>query len=124
MNNEFEELYLPEDEDLESIHKSKVVTRLGVPCLSVGPCHIHFNRLAKEIIPDYVLWYITSSYVIGLPAHRRSANAYKVREHNGGLSTKFPAELKSKMVTKGLYKVYKYKNGFAFKRYEPLLVRE
>lgn len=83
-----------------------------------------FNIAATKsgIIPDYIKWLVSTDYVIGIPAEEDGRNSFKTWLSKWCATTAcFPVTLsKEKKVQPGTYKLYKYKNGFAFKRYEKL----
>lgn len=116
--------FSPDDlEEIEKMYGSK----FPFPVVHFGDSAL-FNRETSKagLIGDAVKWFTTPEYVIGLPAKPNTANAFAVwragRNKNCALA-KIPAALsREKKVASGYYKLYKYKNGFAFKRYEPLPV--
>ena len=121
-NIEIEELF--EDEELEAIEK--YARKWDIPAICVCESTIYFTSSSLEIIPERIRWFTTSSLVIGLPACEADVDGFKVRrsEKHQGVTTHFPTALKRKKVKLGTYKIYKYKDGFAFKRYEPIMLRK
>lgn len=118
---DFEELVL-DDVELEALSKEK--HSFQFPIVSVNKENIYFNSYAKELVPRYVNWFATPEYIIGLPANEDDNNAYKASHHKDSAITAIPYRLKQKKLRSGKYAVYKYKDGFAFKRYEPLVPNE
>ena len=119
--NEFEELLL-ENEKLEPIERRKNHS-IKIPTISVYKLTFGFNEAAAKIVPDYIKWYKTREYIIGLPSTEFDSNSYPVRKDmkRCWVVTTFPVALRSeKTIKKGTYKLLKYKNGFAFKTNEPL----
>lgn len=123
---EIEEIQI--DEEIEEIERQL----FKVPFPAVTLCgknnSIYFNIPGGEFCPEYIKWGVTTEYVIGLPGDSHDPKAYRARrpsyrgEQHGGMQAKFPARLQmEKKVKSGIYRLYKYKNGFAFKRYEPIL---
>lgn len=110
---------LDELEEIEKLFGSK----FGYPVVHIGNIAV-FNSKAERagIIGDAIKWFITPEYVIGVPAKKNSENAFSVYKTNFHCaSVKFPSILRDeKKVATGYYKLFKYKNGFAFKRYEPM----
>ena len=95
------------------------------PVATVGGETIYFNIHSAPLLGDAIRWLSTPEYIIGLPAPRGTKNAFNVNitKHtkNGTESflARFPDVMKyEKKVQAGYYKLYRYKNGFAFKRYE------
>lgn len=122
MVNEFEildELQIDESE-LELILKQNF-DMYNFPVVGISSDNAFFNRHAVSVVPDFIKWFTTSEYVIGLPAPANDKNAYKARRVWNKVVTHLPKDLKNnKKIGKGHYRVYKYKDGFAFKRYEPI----
>ena len=112
------------NEELEAIRK-KLLCKFKEPVAYLSDNRITFNKAASQVVPDRIEWFTSSSYVIGLPS-KSMKKGYSTFRHNKRASvreTAFPSELKNaKKVKNGYYKLYKYKDGFAFKRYEPLEV--
>lgn len=103
------------------------LVKLDFPAIYVGESVICFNREATRYVPDYIYWYSSSEYIIGIPANKKNKYSFKVRSDSRSAAKRacFPVRMKKeKRVKSGYYKLYKYKNGIAFKRYEPLEIRE
>lgn len=95
------------------------------PVATVGGKTIYFNIHSAPLLGDAIRWLSTPEYIIGLPAARGTKNAFNIstskhRKHGAEYFTaRFPDALKyEKKIQPGYYKLYRYKNGFAFKRYE------
>lgn len=118
----FEEIEL--NEDLELVEKL-VGRSVGYPAVTVSnkSNQMYFNKHAWALLPKHVKWLTTTDYVIALPADEKDRNAFSVRREPEclGAQTFFPVALrKEKKIKDGTYKLYKYKDGVAFKRYEPI----
>lgn len=120
--NEVEEIEnLIEEEEFEAICKN--VSKFQFPAIYLGKTfnQIVFNSYASELVPDYIEWFASTNYVIGIPAKANGKNAFKTWGPKKSRTACAPVALvKEKGLKPGYYKVYKYKNGFAFKRYEQL----
>lgn len=123
---EFEEIDI-DLEELETIEKLLNSTSYNFPVAHLGETTIYFNVKAERIIPDYIKWAVSTEYVIGLPTDKDDPTGYCtnkracLKKETSGVTTSFPVRLrKEKKIKSGTYKVYKYKNGFAFKRYEQI----
>ena len=118
-----EELFIELDE-LEEVEKMLRSNIFAFPAMHVGDGQCTFNRFCAPLLGEYVQWFTTPEYVIGLPAKKGERNAFKVQGTivtGRCINTTFPIVLKTeKKIMSGYYKIYKYKNGFAFKRYEQL----
>lgn len=111
-------------ENLEEIQKFGFANRFDYPVITIGEKTIYFNRFAEHLLKDAVRWATAGEYVIGLPCDRKASNAFAARKPATGAPGKiavFPSALRDeKKIQPGTYKLYKYKDGFAFKRYEPI----
>ena len=117
---ELEELEI-EDKEFERIVKCGF-KQLSYPAITITKYAIYFNRLAGQYAPQRIAWATTPNYVVALPADDDDKNAYSIRVHKTGDFgvTAFPVVMrKEKKIAPGVYKIYKYTNGIAFKRYEP-----
>lgn len=117
-----DELYLEiNPEELEIIENRMAV--FDFPAIHLGKQHIYFNAKAFPYIPEYIKWYASPEYIIGLPAIGKSKYSFKTRiTSEFTRATTFPIRMKKeKCVKSGFYKLYKYKNGIAFKRYEQII---
>lgn len=128
MDEKMEEVIIDEEE--EEIEKQYSVTAqrflFPVATISIGKSAcITFNKAACEIIPENIRWATTATYVIGLPTTASDRNGFKTRRisrrpnQRGYVQAHLPVVLvKEKKLQAGYYRLYKYKDGFAFKRYE------
>lgn len=112
-------------EELEAIEKINVAEKFKFPVIYFGKA-ASFNGSAVDsgIVPNYINWFVSTDYVIGLPADSKDKKAFKTHKSTTGSKSivgAFPARLRDeKKLKPGYYKLLKYKNGFAFKRYEPI----
>ena len=91
------------------------------PVIGISQQAVFFNRYAVDMVPPRIKWFTTSEYVIGIPAARDDRDGYITRKVWNEVVVHFPVPLrKQKKIKPGHYKLYKYKDGFAFKRYEQL----
>lgn len=125
-----EELLLDFNEsELELIEKGNIAEKFDFPVIYFGKDACYFNKSAKRqlSIPRSINWFVSSEYVLALPAPENSKNAYRIstlnsKGHGGTLGT-FPHRLANeKKLKQGYYKLLKYKDGFAFKRYEQIVL--
>lgn len=115
------------DEELELIEKT-FGRKVDFPAVTLTQksAQMYFNVYARDLVPDHINWSTTTNYVVGLPTNATDKDAFHARKSwkgNGVVCFCPVALLKEKKVKEGTYKVYKYKNGFAFKRYEPLFLK-
>ena len=128
MDEKMEEILI--DEETEEVEKLYGITarRFSFPVVtvSIGKGEsITFNKAASLIVPEYIRWSTTATYVIGLPTTADDKNGFKTRcitrrpNQRGYIQAHFPVVLaREKKIQAGYYRLYKYKDGFAFKRYE------
>lgn len=117
------------DEELELITKAYSAHQCEFPAVTLytarnsDNAYMYFNKMAAPLVPKKIVWYVSSSYVIGLPAKDGDTVSFITRCSNKygiGKMARFPSLMKKeKGVGTGVYRVYKYKDGLAFKRYEP-----
>ena len=84
---------------------------------------LYINTKAAELIAfDYCSISTTPQYVVMQPAVKGSASAFRVSplKDGKGKMIRVPAELKEKRVAKGSHRLYRFKDGICFKRYETI----
>ena len=118
------------DEELDEIEKQcGYAGKYSFPVVCVVSLNnktnkaLYFNAASNQIVPRAIKWSVSSNYVVGLPTTEDDKNGYLTRHyrhHNtGGIVAHLPSKLANeKKLKTGLYRLYKYKDGFAFKRYE------
>ena len=110
---------------MEEVEKN-FLAKLNFPCAYFGKKQVSFNTLCSPVIKhmEAIRWYATGEYIIGLPASRSDKNSFYVRRNTrskNNYATTFPASLRiTKRIGEGYYKVYKYKDGIAIKRFEAI----
>ena len=123
MDFELEELVLDEElEDIERIH-----SRYNFPVVTLSETHMFFNYLFANLANDieYISFSSSPSYIVLRPAKTVSPTSFRLTRPNYiGRNCIIPAALREKKISKGTYKIYKFNDGWAFKRYEPLEVKE
>ena len=125
MDFELEELRAI-DGDLELI--ARKAARYSFPTITVLDDHMYLNLYFVQLLGDvdYLSFGASSSYIVLKPANKASSTAFKLsrpKNFNGRIII-IPANLKEKKLAKGVYKIYKFGDGFAFKRYERLEDRQ
>ena len=104
----------------------KFLARIDFPFAYFGKQQISFNTLCSPVIEhmEAIRWYATGEYIIGLPASRSDKNSFYVRQNTrskNNYSTTVPASLRiTKRIGEGYFRVYKYKDGIAIKRFEAI----
>lgn len=104
-------------------------TRFSFPAVTIlksGNTYLcYLNAVARKYFDasQGVNWYLNQNYVIAMPSD--AINAYRacVKSSKGAARQgyTFPKSLiDDRKVKPGCYKIYKYKDGFAFKPYEPI----
>ena len=111
--------------DMEVVAKN-LWSRYNYPVAFFGKRQITFNTRCAHALKDIraVQWFATGDYIIGLPAREDDPNAFYVRKNkmSNCYATALPASfISSKRIQQGCYyKVFKYRDGIAFKRFEPI----
>lgn len=115
---------LPELDDLELIERVGFSTQLDFPAVCIGKSQIYFNVKATPFLRTWkrVRVYITPEYIVFLPASELDKEAFKifVGGDKTGMRVGKPVALTARHPQTGTYKLLKYKDGFAVKRYEPI----
>lgn len=127
-----DELDLQPSEELTEIPKN--FTKFSFPAVTICRRYgeksanhstiLYFNAKTKPYLPDRVKWYVTSEYIIMMPSDDPAAWRINRNKMHGCTKATFaqavlPSEIaKEKRIKPGTYKLYKYKEGLAFKRYE------
>ena len=128
MKEIMEELFDIDLGDLEEIIKQKLA-QYDYPVIHFSTSGVLFNKPCNAFLQgiETIKWFVSSEYIVALPANAGERNAYSLhqtgsKKHgNRSSAASFPAQLRNeKKLHMGYYRLYKYKNGFAFKRYEPI----
>ena len=123
MDFELEELELI-DGDLEPVFR--LMNRFDFPTVTVGPGHMHMNKAFGKLLENINFLTICTSpqYIVFKPAKRSSPTSYALGKPKcyEGRSIIIPTALREKKPIRGTFKVYKFGDGWAIKRYEPMEV--
>lgn len=113
-----------EFEDLDEVVKQHGGTT-PFPALCISSEVMCYSIRCNELIEhwDGVAYYLTTDYLI-LRNGNGSDKAFSLTPHTRyatvQYTTTFPAALKHKGFANGVYKLYKFKDGYAIKKAEPL----
>ena len=122
-----------ENDDFEEIERRRAQNIYKFPTVGVYGTTLGFNIAAYPLLDGWthICFYTTPEYVIMTKASKNERNAFALRRYFARESTGYcnqnvtiPADLKEKKLRHGVYKLYKCKQGLAFKRYEPLEVKD
>ena len=115
------------DEDLDEVKKAIACEQFQFPVISIRGRSMYFNRPARELLENAgakaLRYYTSTNYVIIEPQTTKSFGAFAAPnwKNTNGASVTLPSVLvNEKKIRAGYYKLYRYKDGFAFKRYEPI----
>ena len=116
------------EEEFEEIIFNRL-SKYPYPVLQFGTQYIYFNAPCTNIFdPTHVKFQLSSEYLVILPSNGSERNAYVFQHPKNFKESRrvtFPASIKGRKAVKcGWYKCYRYKDGLAIKRYEPLEVKE
>lgn len=120
---DLEELVFDESEELELLCKRETFYS-NIPVVSIGKYNMYFNKASQPFIPEALTWYSTSNLFIGIPASAADESAFRVHKKDFAYTAVVPSAMRYKKLKPGVYQLYKFKNGIAIKRYEPLKERE
>lgn len=113
-------------DELEEIQKLANFSHFDFPAIYFSSI-VFFNKASKPFVKEIeaIKWFVTSEYVIFLPAKKGERNSFLITTNEKYYYARFPSMLRDEKKLKcGVYKLLKYKNGFAFKRYEPIEVNK
>ena len=127
MNNllNVEEITLDDSELLDIIPCAN--RKYSFPVITVTEHNLYYNSRCELLMNyDRIKFQLASNYLIIMPAaltDKKSFSLWKPYNGCGGLISTMPTDLLCRKAIKpGVYRVYKYKNGIAIKRYDPLEV--
>lgn len=84
-----------------------------------GNTLMYVNEKAADLFScEYVSISTTPEYVILRPANKYSALAFRVTPMKTGKMIRVPHDMKEKKIARGIHRLYKYKDGYCFKRNE------
>lgn len=119
MSIEIEEVEL----DLELLDEiNKLNNHVTFPAINIFKDTVYFNAAASKYVPTYFKWRINDDWCVLVASDSGDRNVYKSwKGPYEAILCRFPSEISpSYFMMKGLHKLYKTKNGIAFKRYEKL----
>ena len=108
---------------IEEIENGNHAPRHPFPAITISENYIYFNgHLSKHLYAfKYFNLATSSEYVIFTPTNERGKSSFVMNmQGRRAIQASMPKGLLEKKVAFGTYKVYKAKNSFVIKRYEPL----
>lgn len=94
--------------------REKVFPAVSVSCRN----RFYFNKASEPLIAQRLFRIgVTSEYIVFMPAAESGHKAFKITDQR---SLRIPTDLRNMSPKDGVYRLYKYKDGFCFKRYEPI----
>lgn len=109
-----------EDSEFEEVLKG--ASYLRFPAITLSKYNkLYLNTSAMRYFQhDYAKFYTTSEYIIILPSKKGFENSFRLTplSRGCGAALTIPKDMEEKKLKMGTYKLYKYKNGLCFKRYE------
>ena len=128
-NDLLEEIDLESDE-LEEVENRLVKFDYPVVTITRGHSYFFFNAASKQLFEQFnrVKFFTTPQYIIFSDAKGEIKNTFAFKKQKNKKRSSaytwyvvsYPAALKEKKLKPGYYKLYKCKQGFALKRYEPM----
>lgn len=118
----FEELNIDLGNEMVEVPKHTRDRRFPTITINAKYGRAFFSRSVENNIPAFIKWFLTKDYVVILPAKQTDENAYTISDSmTAGKSTTVPSFItKQNTIASGTYKLLKYKDGFAFRRYSPI----
>lgn len=112
------------DIDIEEMNIiEREISKFPFPVCNFSGRNVIFNKLAREYVPSrFFKWYINDEWCVLRPCDPGEPNTYKMHLTNKKTSpiAQLPVALRGNKLMFGYHKLYKTKNGIAFKRYELL----
>lgn len=124
MNEELESLEL-DGLDFDEIERGLNASKYSFPTITVGEQTLYFNTAFAKYLKGakYVNFRISTEYIVIHESEEKSKYSFRLGKFgNGAFGCIHPSNMKEKKIKRGVYKIYRFKDGFAFKRYEPLEV--
>lgn len=120
------EQVLINEEEFEEVIFNRL-SKYSYPVLQFGKHCIYYNSACSKIFnPTHIKFKLSPEYLVILPAKANEQNAFVLHHINGSGKAErstYPANIRNRKAIKyGWYKCYRYKDGLAIKRYEPLEV--
>ena len=92
-----------------------------IPCVHIGKTVLSFPKKGREYAPRSFKWLVNDEWLVMQECKETSPRAwFTSKSSDGQIQCRVPAALKDDKKIIGLHKIYKTKDGIAFKRYEIL----
>lgn len=108
------------EEEFEEI--SRFNNLYPYPVVYIGNTYLSFNIASHPVIDRFkaVRYYVSTNLVAMLPCNKGAVNSFAI---NVRKPLAIPVQLKEKKIRPGWYKLYRYKDGVAIKRYDPIKLK-
>lgn len=121
--NDFDELVedLSTEEEFEEVCRG--AHKYPFPAINVDERFFTFNEASWPLVKEYkaVRYYLSKNLVAMMPCRKGSVNSFVFKIKSG---MTIPTALQEYKIRPGWYKLYRYKDGVAFKRYEPIELKQ
>lgn len=94
-----------------------------IPAVCVMETHCYFNKKAGPYVPEYIRWFVNDEWVVLKTSRKDDKNSYGVwpSQHTPGAKwCTLPKQLEGAVTFRGAHKLYKTKDGLAFRKSEIL----
>lgn len=94
-----------------------------VPAVCVMKEGCYFNKKAGPSVPEHIRWFVNDEWVVLKPGRKDDRNSYGVwpiKSIPGAKHCRLPKQLEGAATFRGVHKLYKTKDGLAFKKNEIL----
>lgn len=106
-------------EDLELVKKVTGGDGYPFPTISVGKVTCFLNKKAVPYVPEAFKWYVNDEWCVLKRCGKNEKNAYVPwQAKSTGMICRLPAQLEGAPTYRGTHKLYKTKDGVAFKKSE------
>lgn len=92
-----------------------------IPCVHIGKTVLSFSKKGREYAPRSFKWLVNEKWLVMQECKETEPSAwFTSKSGDGQIQCRVPSSLKDDKRIIGLHKIYKTKDGIAFKRYEIL----
>ena len=119
MNNQLEELNI---DGIEFDDVERETHKYPFPVVSITGKVVYCNPSFSALLDGFSYFQFKTSpeYLLIKGGQRETNNSFKVRKAGASVVATLPANLAEKKIRPGVYKIYKAKDWFAIRRYEPI----
>lgn len=119
MNNQLEEINI---DGIEFDDVERETHKYPFPVISITGKIVYCNPAFSALLDGFSYFQFKTSpeYLLIKAGRGQSDNSFKLRKQGASVATTLPANLAEKKIRPGVYKIYKAKDWFAIRRYDPI----